>query len=115
MGCRPQHLGHSEGPQAVTHLGQDLLVEEGAENGTALGSARGAEAPTLAGEGEQALGLATDLDTTPSAFATSRATSRGPGCTFQKFLGLANDPEAARAKEMLSHIDAVMKVMNKPG
>jgi hypothetical protein len=53
---RAKHLGDGEDPLGVTDVGDDLVLEEGGELGSALGPAGRAEPAPFAGKGEQVLG-----------------------------------------------------------
>jgi hypothetical protein len=53
---RAKHLGDGEDPLGVADVGDDLVLEEGGELGSALGPAGRAEPAPFAGKGEQVLG-----------------------------------------------------------
>lgn len=68
-----QELWNSERPHAVRYRLDDLLAQEGAEEGAALGGAGGAEAAAGTGEGEEVLavaGIAEDAGKAPLEVAT---------------------------------------------
>ena len=48
-----QHLRYREHPLRMRGVGENLLLEKLGEDRGSLGSARGAESPSLAGEGEE--------------------------------------------------------------